>query len=328
MFKVIAQVIVGFIFSSIRSYASSSAILFTSIDIEQISKKFSVEQREEFESEFLGYPSYLHMLSGLFEEKMSLKGFKTKVVHHADQDDLFQVLKSHSYSVIFWVSHASRPDLVYKSPVLILDQYGFDVGPVFSEINLDQEVLTLISCHSSLALSQIFRNTEKNTSKKLMGFPFPVDVKKGLLYALDQITEWDQESELKNNKSSTSISRDTIQVQVSRTCAKRNHAFYPALRLTSVAGKVLGTFPQCKWGEKQIKTFTLDEKSRLLIVSTGIPSEKNKAFSLGVLNAESKLGRWRLLRSKSTGKPLGWYSQTFRLEKSVDPLKPLLDRSF
>ena len=296
--------------------ASLRAILLTSIDVNEITQKFSPEQKKEYRALLGENSSYLEMISQSFTKTFDKLGYESKIIHSADQDDLFQALNSQDYSAVFWVSHASSPDLILKSSVKISNIFCFDVAPVFGSIGPKVAVLAVISCYSLYMTDEVFSLKPHLMPPKVIAFPFPVDVKKGLDFALAETQSFIQNGSI-TSRSFIASSEECDELQVDRICETDLEAesFFPALRVFSNDGQILTTLPRCLRGERYSKKICVRGNLQSLLVSAGLPDGWVKNFDLGYLRIHSEEQEWSVFRKKRTGKPYGFHNRIFHRQK-------------
>lgn len=316
----------GILFPARPCLAAKKVALLTSLDLEEITANHTPEQREEYRLACEGFSSYFEMLESDVRKAFPATEFEVEVSHGVDQHGLSRVLSSPLYSAVFWVSHAgfSRWRVPGVKNHGIFDRRGFDLSPVFQGVSPSLEFLGVISCKGKEVLDLLYEKHGKPRAR-VHAFAVPVDVKKALLNSLEEAkTCLETEVSRDEDDALAILSSDWISVQVTRDCrVSRNEdqreVFFPAVRVMSSSGTLLGTFPTCRSGETLTQEFHLSraEKSWNVSISTGERfSDSPLEYDLGEFRiAPIEEGAWQVFRSPRTGRPQGIFSRVFVFQR-------------
>jgi hypothetical protein len=265
-------------------------------------------------------------LEKTFRRYVDSKHYQLKIIHFADQGDIFRELNDKENEAVFWVSHGAYLDLSSPSgsigaDQMILDYQYNNVAPIFSRVHQNLKYLSIISCHSEEVIAAYAKKIQFEKPLKTYLFDKKIKAVKGLKMAL---TDFHQTDFSHFNLGPKITSEKVLKIKLTRKTTKFNapsaRVFHHGLLLT-----VLPELPAQQVGSYELSIPIYDDflfsNLKIEINSGENFLEENMNMGDFHLSHDQLPLRWKLF-SKPNGEPFGVQSRIFlyqgpQLEASI-----------
>lgn len=239
----------------------------------------------------------------------------TKVIHGADQEDLYNALTDQKIDAVFWVSHASfissNSSSSSMSPQsMILDINSDNVAPIFQVIHPNMKFIGIIGCNTQSILDEYLDEDQEDSISKDSNLRYISKRRSIAQFALSRALRKFKKA-IKYNLLPTEKNKEStsgFDIEVKRTM--QSHIPHNEIRSIRVLsqGRVVGLIPKILPGESEIIKLKIPynkDHNYKLELSTGqniyTDSEKIHFGDLEVFNEKNS---WEVF-AKRDGTPFG-----------------------